>query len=154
MTTVFVPGTPAPQGSTKAFVIDGHAKITHDNKKTVPWRSAIQAEVLREKGRFRIEFPDKEPVELEMEFVMPRRSSEPKRRTPAHTRKPDGDKLARSVGDALAGVIYRDDAQVTRMTWCKRTAEIGEMPGLHLSWRPAGEDEVTSEPLLSGAARS
>lgn len=139
MTTVFVPGIPATQGSTKAFVIDGHAKITHDNTKTMPWRSAIQAEILREKGNFRIEFPDKEPVELDLEFVMPRRSAEPKRRTPAHTRKPDGDKLERAVLDGLSGLVYRDDAQVVRMSWSKRTAEIGEMPGLHLTWRAATE---------------
>ena len=40
--TVFVPGTPVPKGSTKAFYIQklGRAVITNDNAKTKPWASA------------------------------------------------------------------------------------------------------------------
>lgn len=134
MGSVFVPGEPAPQGSTRAFVVNGRASIAHDNKKTMPWRTAIQAEIIRQAGRLRIEFPGSEPVAVTMEFVMPRRNSEPKRSTRPHTRKPDGDKLARSVGDALTGLVYRDDAQVTSMSWSKRTAEIGEVPGARIAW--------------------
>lgn len=136
MGSVFVPGEPAPQGSTRAFVVNGHANITHDNSKTLPWRTAIQAEILRQAGKLRIEFPESEPVSLSMEFVLPRPKSEPKTRTRPHTRKPDGDKLARAVGDALSGLVYRDDAQVTRMTWSKRTAETGEVPGARITWSP------------------
>lgn len=147
MVTVFVPGEPAPQGSVKGFVVAGHAKVTHDNGKTMPWRSEIQAAIEKQAGRdavgpLRIQFPDDEPVALDIEFIMPRRRSEPKRRTRPHTRKPDGDKLARSVADALTGVVYRDDAQVVAMSWSKRTAETGEMPGARITWGPAGPSAV------------
>lgn len=50
---------------------------------------------------------------------------------------PDTDKLSRAVLDALAGVVYAQDQQVTDMHATKRTARIGEQPGLHISWRPA-----------------
>lgn len=133
---VFIPGAPTPQGSHKAYIVGGFAKVTDDNPKTRPWRADIHAAV-REITGTTIVFPT-EPVALSMVFVMPRRVAEPKRSTPAHTRKPDVDKLARAVLDALAGLIYTHDQQVTDLRARKRTARIGETPGAHIEWRHDG----------------
>ena len=133
---VFVPGTPQPQGSHKAFIVGGYAKVTESNTKVNPWRADVHAAVRAITGNH-IVFPV-EPVGLVLQFVMPRRAAEPKRVTPPHVRKPDGDKLARAVADSLTGLIYRDDSQVTATTWRKRTALIGETPGAHIEWRHDG----------------
>ncbi len=130
---VFVPGRPVPQGSTKAFVVNGRARVTADNPATKPWRADIQAHVRAHVGPV-IPHPDG-PVTLGLRFLMPRRAAEPKRVTPAHTRKPDLDKLTRAVLDALTGLVYTDDSQVVGFHHLsKRTANIGEQPGLLVDW--------------------
>lgn len=137
-TTLFIPGTPVPQGSMKSFAYTPkgggrpRSVVTSDNKQTTPWRAQIVATVREHVGPD-IVYPDG-PVALWLLFVMPRRASEPKRATPAHTRKPDGDKLTRAAFDALTGLLFADDSQVVEFTTSKRTAAIGEQPGLHLSW--------------------
>lgn len=130
MTTIFVPGTPAPQGSARAFVRGGRPIITHANEKTMPWRADIAAHMRSTIGP-NIEFPE-DAVKVALLFVMPRRAAEPKRVTPNHTRKPDIDKLIRSTLDALTGISFTDDAQVTFIGAHKRTAKIGEQPGVHI----------------------
>jgi crossover junction endodeoxyribonuclease RusA len=135
----FVRGVPVPQGSKRGFVVDGpagpRAVVVDANSKTRPWRADIHAAVVAQVGAA-VLYPEDVPVGLDLEFVMPRRAAEPKRLTPPHVRKPDLDKLARSVLDALAGVVYARDQQVTDLRARKRTARIGEQPGLHIAWRP------------------
>lgn len=154
MSALFVPGTPVPQGSMKAFAYQpkgggrARASVTSDNGKTMPWRSQIAATVRQHVGGD-IVYPEG-PVSLTLLFVMPRRAAEPKRVTPPHTRKPDGDKLTRAVCDALSGLIYTDDAQIVACAFEKRTAAIGEQPGLHLQWRPANsQPQPTTKGLAS-----
>jgi len=133
--TVFVPGEPQPKGSTRAFVNKrtGRANVTNDNADTKPWQATV-ASFVRDNIGSAIPIPEGQ-VWIGLEFVMPRRKAEPKRVTPAHTRKPDVDKLARAILDSLTGLIYADDAQVVGFTRLfKRTAEIGEQPGVHIEW--------------------
>ncbi len=130
--SVFVPGTPAPQGSMRAFVVAGRARVTADNQRTTPWRAEIASAVRNVVGNT-IPYPDG-PVALTLQFIMPRRASEPKRVTPAHVRKPDIDKLQRACLYALTGVLVRDDSQVVEIHAHKRTADIAEMPGLVIEW--------------------
>jgi crossover junction endodeoxyribonuclease RusA len=135
-TTIFVPGKPAPQGSTKAYVVGGRARVTSDNPQTYSWRGVVAAVVRNAIGPG-IQLPSG-PVALGLEFAMPRRASEPKRVTPAHVRKPDLDKLTRAALDALTGLVFTDDSQVVSFDrLCKRTAEIGEQPGVLITWREA-----------------
>jgi crossover junction endodeoxyribonuclease RusA len=101
----------------------------------MPWRDTV-ASFVREEVGDSIPFPT-EPVAVEMSFFMPRRAAEPKRTTPAHTRKPDLDKLQRAILDSLTGIVFTDDSQVTRVTGSKRTAAIGEQPGVFIFWGAA-----------------
>lgn len=130
--TVFVPGVPAPQGSAKAFVVKGRAVVTSDNKNTMPWRAQMSAFLAIDVG-VEILHPSG-PIGVQLEFLMPRRAAEPKRTTPPHTRKPDIDKLARAALDAMTGVVFTDDNQVTHLEVKKRTTEAGEQPGAFISW--------------------
>ena len=131
--SVFVPGTPEPKGSTKSFATKtGKVVTTNDNPDTKPWQATVASFVRQEIGSA-IVYPEG-AVRIDLTFVMPRRSAEPKRFTPPHTRKPDLDKLVRAILDALSGLIYTDDNQVTCVNSSKRTAAIGEQPGVFILW--------------------
>lgn len=64
---------------------------------------------------------------LELVFVLPR-PQRPKALEPIS--RPDWDKLARAVSDALTGILYVDDSQVVQASVVKRYAQPGEPPGV------------------------
>lgn len=129
---VFVPGKPEPKGSTRAFVRGGRAVTVADNKTTQKaWASYVRDAVAQAWDELP-GGPTAAAVYVRVDFVLPRRASAPKRSTPAHVRKPDGDKLTRCVWDALTHVVWVDDAQVVEWSGSKREAEIGETPGARI----------------------
>jgi crossover junction endodeoxyribonuclease RusA len=123
--SVFVAGQPAPQGS-KRYV--GRGILVESCKAVKPWRSDIRSACVDDRGGPLVFFSG--PVSVRLEFVMKRPASAPKRMTPAAVRKPDIDKLARAVLDAIGSAgCWRDDSQVVKLLADKRLAEIGETPG-------------------------
>lgn len=120
----FVPGTPAPAGSKKAFVLKrggmftGRAIVTDDCKRSKPWQSDIKAIAAAYAPSPLITGP----VYLSLTFRIHRprghfgtganaqtvKASAPK----WPIVKPDVLKLARCVEDALTSVIWKDDAQI------------------------------------------
>lgn len=127
-TEFFVSGLPQPQGSTRAFIRGGRAVTTSANPKNRDWRTVVGF-VAQEHVQ---QFEESSPVSLEMEFVMPRPQALPKTRVTPMTKKPDLDKLERSICDALTGIAYRDDSQVTHVRKWKRYAAIGEQSGVRI----------------------
>ena len=135
---IWVPGTPVPKGSAKAFIPRGwkRAIITQDNAaKQRPWASAITL-AARDAGCE----PMDGPIDVEILFRMPRLRSHfgsganadrLRDNAPLYpVCKPDIDKLARCVLDALTGVCWRDDGQVTILT-CRREYAIA--PGAEIT---------------------
>lgn len=129
--TVF--GTPAPQGSKRAFANrhTGRVQMVESSSKVRPWRTAIELAVTSETGGTLL--LGEGPVCVGIEFFLPRpkdhfgtgknagalRDSAPT--VPAV--KPDIDKLLRSTLDGMKSAgAYRDDAQVTRVTMSKAYA--------------------------------
>lgn len=107
---------PEPQGSTRAFMVKGAAfpVVTSDNKKLKPYRQAVAMEavaVMRNAGIAMI--PADVPVRVTLRFYLQRPPSAPKKRREPVT-KPDGDKLIRATWDALAGIVFERDQQVTQ----------------------------------------
>jgi len=131
--TVF--GTPAPQGSGKAFVHntkDGRtiAKVTHDSKKTMPYRQNVAqmcalavrdlSTVLTPDAVVPLPAPRGVPVALRIVFYLAKPASARKRDL-WPVKRPDLDKLVRACGDALAGgMAYEDDSQVCDLIVSKR----------------------------------
>jgi crossover junction endodeoxyribonuclease RusA len=123
---IFVPGHSAPQGSKRHV---GGGVLVESSKRVKPWREHVAQTVLPVWGD---RSPLEGPVGVEIEFVMPRPASTPKRRTPPAIKKPDVDKLLRAALDALTKVVWRDDSVITAVRMSKRLAELGEQPGMHL----------------------
>lgn len=114
-----VPGTPAPQGSK---VRTRYGGMREANPQTMPWRAAVSAEAA-------LAMADRPPihgpviVDLILYFPRPkahyrtgRHAGEIKPGAPRWVQtKPDGDKCARAILDALTGIVYRDDSQAAHI---------------------------------------
>lgn len=115
-----VRGIPIPKGSTKAFAYkdrqgNARAAVTADNTKTKPWQQTVAAVA----QQFAPAPLWTGAVEIYAVFEMPRPKSLPQR-VVFHLKRPDTDKLMRSLKDALQGVFYQDDSQVIRIIAEKR----------------------------------
>lgn len=115
-------GVPKPQGSKRAFVHRGRAVMTESNKAGHrDWRATVGNAAL---GAFADRPLLDGPLAVTLVFAMPRPKSHPKRRRTWPQARPDVDKLARNVFDAMSQVIYRDDSQIVELTARKVWAEI------------------------------
>lgn len=99
---LFIAGTPIPQGSKTARVINGRAIMFEANKKHKSWRETLT-------HAMRGAAPTDQPVRVELTFIFERPKTV-KREYPSV--KPDIDKLCRSVLDAATGYLFKDDSQV------------------------------------------
>jgi len=118
-------GVPIPKGSSRMFTPKGWNRpiITAANKKTKPWAQQITNTVLE----FRRDPLWCGPVAMTVWFQMPKPTSLPKRRYSFHLKKPDTDKLLRTLKDALTGIFYVDDSQVVHVNVKKYYADIPSM---------------------------
>ena len=107
----FIEGTPAPQGSKKAFVVKGRAIIVDDNKVTLKvWRALVTTGARAASLRLD-EYTG--ALRVELDIYMPRGKTVTRARPSV---KPDADKLTRSVLDGLTDSgIYGDDGQVVSL---------------------------------------
>ena len=121
--TFEVLGEPIPQGSLKAFTPKGWTRpiLTSDNKRTKPWRQEVKqmameamAQIVPRIGRYEKPLP----IGIECRFYFQRPKSTKKAIVDKVT-KPDIDKLARAILDALTGIVFEDDSQVTTLVCWK-----------------------------------
>jgi Holliday junction resolvase RusA-like endonuclease len=110
-----VHGTPAPQGSKRAFVVKGRAVVTDVNPATLrTWREDVKHAALEAMGGHP---PMTGPVEVVVTFTLQKPRSV-KRDLPSV--RPDLDKLVRSTFDALTSAgVYADDSQVVTLSALK-----------------------------------
>ena len=119
--TFWVIGKPQPKGSKQAFARkrkDGSAFATlvDTNKHAMDWQHWVKACALAEMP---YDWDRQRPVSVSLEFIFERPKSHltskgeiRKGYDNEHTKKPDIDKLARTVLDGLTGVYFTDDCQV------------------------------------------
>ena len=118
-----------PLGKARARVVRTPRGAVHafTPAKTRRWEETIAGQAqtaMRERS------PVRGPVKLEFvaEFAVPTSWSKWKRRAAlrfeiAHTTRPDGDNVLKAIKDALHGVVWVDDCQVTEVHGRKRYAE-------------------------------
>lgn len=129
--SVFVAGVPAPQGSKRHV---GGGRMVESSKAVGPWRERIAAEL----ATLELE-PTRNALVLELTFTFARPKShfrsggglkDSAPRVPVT--RPDLDKLVRAALDAMTGVLFVDDSQVTGIEAAKYYAN---RPGLLIVWR-------------------
>lgn len=147
-------GEPQPQGSKTTVVRAGRRPVMReDNPLTGPWRSTVTAAAVKAMGDRQLRSG---PLRLRVVFVFPRpaghwgtgrNAGRLKPSAPVYCRtRPDVDKLLRAVGDALTGVVFRDDAQVVIVAAEKH---YGEPPCAHVVIEELAldDDRPAPEPL-------
>lgn len=132
--TFFVPGKPAPQGSKRHV---GKGILIESSKAVGPWRERVAlaaAEAPCDLAAYGPPmFAAGEPLYVRLAFVMPRPASAGKKTTPPAVKRPDVDKLARAILDAITDVLIHDDSAVVDLHAHKRMAELDEAPGVHVT---------------------
>lgn len=134
---IVVYGTPAPQGSKRGgfSAKTGKTFVYEQNSKTQKsWRQDVIAAAVALRETRGLDTLDG-PVELLVEFRVPRPASVNIKRRPFPCVKPDMDKLLRNTLDGLTQAgIYRDDAQIVNLASQKRyaTDDPGGAPGARI----------------------
>jgi crossover junction endodeoxyribonuclease RusA len=128
---IVVRGTPAPQGSKRHV---GGGRMIEQSRAVGPWREAVRACT-----QSQMEADSQEtltgPVRVQIIFWLPRPKSAKPGSRPA--KRPDLDKLARSVLDGLTmGGAWLDDSQVVKLTAMKVYAVTGLPPGCRIDVNP------------------
>lgn len=136
-------GTPAPKGSSRAFVNKrtGRAILAPsgseaNKEKLGNWRADVRNEAVAAVVRVKKMLSPymNTPLAVTMEFRLTRPQDHWSKRgglkpwavTACPRFKPDADKLARSTLDALTGIVFTDDALVCRLVVDKVYAAPGE----------------------------
>lgn len=130
--SIRVIGTPAPQGSKRAFPNPKNPRmpiVVDDNPKTLkPWRDAVAAACAKAIDEDASGWTIAGPCRLTIDFVFAPVASAPDR--VAHTTRPDVDKLVRSTLDALKnGRAFTDDSLACQLVIRKRYADGTEPEG-------------------------
>jgi Holliday junction resolvase RusA-like endonuclease len=120
--SIWISGKATPQGSKKAFVINNRAVLVDASGGNKEWRKKVTDSVKAHEQYIRY----KGAVNVKLAFYMEKAKSN---KTGFMMQKPDIDKLARSVLDALTdSEIIEDDSRVVHLTCSKTWAE--EQPGV------------------------
>ncbi len=124
-----IPGAAAPQGSKRAIRLrTGRTVLVESSARVKPFRAVAAVCAAQAWNRP----PTAEVVGLEVTFRFVRPKSHFTARGALRSGAPliptriDLDKLARSLGDALTGVIYLDDSQIGAMWLCKEWGDRDE----------------------------
>ena len=113
--TITVLGEPRPKGSVDTY--GKGAPVVHRNK---DWERTIHWEALKQWRLLNQAVITAGAIGLRLTFHLSRGKTV-RRETPWV--RPDIDKLERAVLDGLTGVVFKDDAQVTRIVAVKRYAD-------------------------------
>jgi len=121
-----VTGVAKPKGSMKAFIPKGWNRpvLTSTSSSVKTWEQTIRHVAQDHANAYTTD-----PVRVRLRFALPRPKSL-SRHVCSHTKRPDVDKLARACLDALTGILWHDDSQVTSLTAIKTYADQSEPPHL------------------------
>jgi Holliday junction resolvase RusA-like endonuclease len=141
--TFTVNGNPVTKGSWK-FLGRGH--VVPDNPASLAWEAHVRAQAMKARLQSQVPqdfFLERYPATLSLSFRVPRPDSHVTvggllargaSAVPDLASSGDIDKLTRLVMDALAGVFYKNDAQVVWLDRiCKTYATEGTAPGVDVT---------------------
>ena len=149
--TFFSPGQVKGLNRTRAAVFNGHAKVYEDSDSKSQKAYVRQACIreMKETGIHGIpHYTDRGiSVSIDACFIPPESMSKKKRLAIATgcirpCKKPDVDNIAKLVLDALNGVIYKDDKDVSSLTVFKRYCADTQGLVVSLTWSEEVEEET------------
>ena len=125
-----VSGHAKPKGSMRAFMPKGarYPILTSSNASLKDWEHVVRSVAQDFTNAYTTG-----PVRVRLRFNLPRPKSLSAKVSRPHTKRPDVDKLARAVLDALTGVIFKDDSQVYCLIATKMYANENEPPHVRIT---------------------
>ena len=126
---IYIPIEAQPQGSKKAFVVNGKVVLVESSNNLKKNRKLVSAHITSEAYKDKwVRVTKPAAVFVQAVFGMRKPPSVTRRQ---HTVAPDLDKLGRFLLDALtdAGNVFEDDSQVTELNLAK---EYSNSPGIYL----------------------
>lgn len=140
-------GIAQPQGSARAFTYTRRpekgggigARVDSDNPKLKDWRRHVALAATNVMASLR-RGPSVNAVAVTAAFYLPRPKYLGSKVAPMVTR-PDLDKLARGICDALTGIVYRDDSQVVSLTVTKHYAALHGSPRAEIRVAPIHKEK-------------
>lgn len=154
---VMVPGRAQTKGSARAYTRrkrDGSVGVgvTNDNRRAATWAALVAFHARAAMARDRVvAVRGGEAVDLQVEIVYARPRTGVGRRRPSPTVPPDVDKVLRCLCDALNGIAWADDAQVTRVVVSKRYAAAGEGEHVKIRTQIEGRQDAALESTAEDA---
>ena len=131
MINFFIPGKPTGKGRPRVC-----RNVTYTPKETKDYETLVRT-CYKQKYSNKEPIPAKTPVEVEIYAYFKIHKSMPKKQKELiennelfPTVKPDGDNISKIILDALNGVAYYDDNQVTDLTIYKQYATTDEKVGV------------------------
>jgi Holliday junction resolvase RusA-like endonuclease len=126
---ITVLGEPTPQAA-GTTIVRGKSRFRAGTSRSLAfWRDRVATEAQAAVAAQGWTLADG-PLQLSCEFVMPRPQSHPKTKWRPCTKRPDLKNLVWACEDALAGIAFADDRQITTYGRVhKRYAEPGEQSG-------------------------
>ena len=122
-----VMGDPKGKQRPRVCKINGHS-VTYTPKQTVEYEKLVKASC---RAASRVYFEKDIPLEVKIiaYFAIPKRTSKNVKKLMLEgrilpTKKPDGDNIIKIILDALNGEVYNDDAQICRIYFEKKYADI------------------------------
>ena len=118
MVAFTVIGRSEPSGSKSAYVRGGHANVVDASPKSKPWKKLVKAQAREAMighelmtGALSVTFTFYRAFNVG-DVLKDGSLSTARLRNPYPTVRPDLLKLARSIEDAMTGVVYADDSQI------------------------------------------
>ena len=131
-------GEPSPEGSTRSFYIPklNRTVTTHQNQSALnAWRNRVATEAQNMLNGREWTSDATSSYSVEVVLVLPRPPSVARHKRIRPIVKPDIDKLLRAINDALTGILWPDDCQVTSAYGRKEYVDehdIARAPGAYI----------------------
>ena len=131
MIHVLIPGEPCAQGRPRATVVNGHARM-YDPKGSKSWKGSARLAMQAARPTPILDGP----IEVWLLAVHSCPRTDYRKREPQPRRwrdkKPDCENVVKSALDAATGVLWRDDAQIARLTVEQVTGAQDEAPRVEM----------------------
>lgn len=123
----WVAGEPAPQAAGTTIITKTGGRFrAGSNRSLTFWRLRVAQEAQRKAHD--ASWLYEVPLELSVQFALPRPKSYPKTKTRPHITKPDLKNLVWAVEDALKGILYADDRQIVGYRDCRKAYAVPDQP--------------------------
>lgn len=119
-----IEGNPVPQGRPRATKRGDHVRL-YDPAKSKEWKREVLRQATKQSQSL---IPFTGPVFMRCTFLMPKPKSLPKK-VVNHVKKPDLTNLIKGIEDALEGLCYYNDSQITTLV-CRK--EYSTEPGVDI----------------------